>query len=642
MRGFMYSVLSVRKRLGLFLLIDSIAIVISFFGAFILRFDFTIPVSFNSFYIVWLPIFILGKLSIYVLFGFYRGIWRYTSLWDIINIVKASLFASVALIILFAFTVGFSGFPRSIFLSDFILSVILVSSSRVAVRIYFSHFYFEQNDSNKAPKKRLLLVGAGQTGEKITREIINTPSSEYSVVGFVDDDPGKHHAQMHGYRVWGKVSDIESLSIQYEEILITAPSATGDQMRRIVAYCKKTGKRYKTVPSLSEIINNDVTIRSIRDVSYMDLLGREEIKLNMNSIDQFIKGKRLLVTGAGGSIGSELVRQCLSFRPAMLLLVDISEYNLFMIEQELNKIKPQTSIRYILGDVRDKDWLSQLYHDYKPQVILHAAAYKHVPIQEKYPREAVLTNVLGTLNLIELSVEFEVEKFVLVSTDKAVHPVNVMGATKRLAEIMVQCINHTSKTEFMAVRFGNVLGSSGSVIPLFQEQIKNGGPVRITHPDMIRYFMSIPEAAQLILQAGALGRGGEVFVLDMGKPVKIREMAYDLIRLSGLEPEKDIPIIYTGVRPGEKLFEELVIRGENISRTEHSKILTLRNGQQRIAWDELIFTIEKLIITSRESDSDLIKKHLRDVVPEYEPGEITSSPLKDKLQWDIDSQPFEA
>jgi len=360
----------------------------------------------------------------------------------------------------------------------------------------------------------------------------------------------------------------------------------------------------------------------------------------MNSIDKFLKGKRVLVTGAGGSIGAELVRQCLNFNPAMLLLLDNSEYNLFSIEQELNKIKPKSAIRYVLGNIRDKKWLGRFFNDFKPQVVLHAAAYKHVPIQERHPREAVLTNVFGTLNLIDVAHKSKVEKFVLVSTDKAVHPVNVMGATKRLAEMMIQSVNRLSSTAFMAVRFGNVLGSSGSVIPIFQDQIKHGGPVRITHPDMIRYFMSIPESAQLILQAGALGIGGEVFVLDMGKPVNIKEMAYDLIRLSGFEPEKDIPVVYTGVRPGEKLFEELIISGEQSNKTEHSKIMILRNGNRRNDWSDLQKEIEKLVLVAKSFDSDTIKSQLMDTVPEYEPKEFITKPAN--LDLDIDTASYQA
>ena len=636
----MYKGLSGKGRLGTFLLIDLTVIILSFFSAFFLRFDFAVPFEYGRQYFIWLPVFAAVKLISFSFFGLYRGIWRYTSLWDIINIGKAVLSASVVVILLFGFTIGFDGFPRSIFLLDFIITMIAVSSTRIAVRIYFSHTQTETNTPNKPDKKKLILIGAGQTGEKIAREIINSSSSPYSIVGFVDDTPSKSGAMLHGYKVLGGVADLPKITIPYDELLITAPSANGDQMRKIVMSCKETGKRYKTVPTLSELIDGNISLSAIRDVSYNDLLGREEVKLDMNSIDAFLNGKRVLVTGAGGSIGSELVRQCLNFNPAMLLLLDNSEYNLFSIEQELSKQKPKSVVRYILGNIRDRKWLDRFCHDYKPQVILHAAAYKHVPIQERHPREAVLTNVFGTQNLVQVAHESGVEKFVLVSTDKAVHPVNVMGATKRLTEIMVQSINRKSKTAFMAVRFGNVLGSSGSVIPIFREQIRRGGPVRVTHPDMIRYFMSIPEASQLILQAGALGSGGEVFVLDMGKPIKIKDMAYDLIRLSGFEPETEIPVVYTGVRSGEKLYEELVISGEDVNQTDHQKIMIIRNGNSRLDWENLSLNIDKLVYVAKSFDNDTVKSHLIKIVPEYEPGDFVKKP--DDLDWNVEGKSFEA
>ncbi|MBT5268257.1 MAG: polysaccharide biosynthesis protein, partial [Candidatus Marinimicrobia bacterium] len=333
--------------------------------------------------------------------------------------------------------------------------------------------------------------------------------------------------------------------------------------------------------------------------------------------------KRVLVTGAGGSIGSELVRQCFQFDPAMVILFDNSEFNLFQVQQELSIQEHKSYTSCVLGSVRDKNTIDNMLRDYKPHVILHAAAYKHVPLQEDHPWEAINTNVHGTMNLIESAVEHEVEKFVLVSTDKAVHPVNVMGATKRLAEIMVQVANRMCKTSFMAVRFGNVLGSSGSVIPIFEKQIKAGGPVKITHPDMIRYFMSIPEAAQLILQASSMSQGrGKIYVLEMGRPVKIKDMAFDLIRLSGLEPEKDIPIVYTGVRPGEKLYEELAFDGEIFSKTDHGKIMILNNGGSRYEdWQQLLTDIKLLVKLGVTFDSARIKQSLMQIIPEYKPAD---------------------
>jgi len=632
--------LSGKKRIGSFIAIDIIVITLSFFCALLLRFDFLIPTQYFSLFIVWLPVFIIVKLSSFVFFGSYRGIWRYTSLWDMLNLVKATFTASVIILFSFGIVEGFAGFPRSVFLIDLLLTVILIGSTRIAVRLYYSHIYLKPGTRNHVIKKKILLIGAGRTGEKISREITNSTDSQYEILGFIDDDPSRKGARLHGYKVLGTIKDITQLTMNFDEIVITAPSATGDQMRRIVKQCKKTGKRYRTVPSLTEMLNRDISINSIRDVSYNDLLGREEVKLDMNSIDTLLKGKRVLVTGAGGSIGSELVRQCMNFNPAMLILLDNSEFNLFSIEEELRKDKSALAMRYILGDIRDEAWIKKIFTNYRPQIVLHAAAYKHVPIQESHPREAVLTNIQGTMNMITVSDQTKVEKFVLVSTDKAVHPVNVMGATKRLAEMMIQCFNNGTKTAFMAVRFGNVLGSSGSVIPIFQDQIENGGPIRITHPDMIRYFMSIPEAAQLILQAGALGGGGEIFVLDMGKPVNIKDMAYDLIRLSGLEPEEDIPVIFTGVRPGEKLYEELITNGEQIIKTNHKKIVVLKSGSIRHSWSELAMDVEELIMISQSFDSNSIKNRLHHIIPEYEPQDMLAPDTSKPLDWD--SKSFEA
>lgn len=617
-----------RTKVALFLAGDTGIVILSLLGALLLRFDFIIPPNFIQEYIYLLPIVLVVKLLSFSLYRLYKGMFRFTSLWDVTNIIKANTIASVAIILGFGFFHGFAGFPRSLFLIDFVLSTLAISLSRVSVRVYFSHIVHDTkqdryNSSEIHTKIRLVLIGAGRTGEKIAREILTTPHIGYNIVGFLDDDNRKKGATLHGVKVFGKVSDSEKLPFEFDEFLITAPSATGSEMRKIVELCKAAGKPYKTVPDLSEIIDDNVTVKMIREVSYVDLLGREEIQLDSNSITEFMHGKRILVTGAGGSIGSELVRQCFQFDPAMVILFDNSEYNLFQVQQELLTKDKKAYTSCVLGSVRDKDTIDNMLRDYKPHVILHAAAYKHVPLQEDHPWEAINTNVLGTMNLIDAAVYHEVEKFVLVSTDKAVHPVNVMGATKRLAEIMVQVANRMGKTSFMAVRFGNVLGSSGSVIPIFEKQIKAGGPVKITHPDMIRYFMSIPEAAQLILQASSMPQGrGKIYVLDMGRPVKIKDMAFDLIRLSGLEPEKDIPIVYTGVRPGEKLYEELAFDGEIFSKTDHGKIMILNNGGTHYEdWGQLRTDVNALGELGVTFDSARIKHSLMQIIPEYKPSD---------------------
>ena len=622
-----------KHRRSLLIFIDLFAIVISFFGAFLLRFDFTIPAEYSSIYWVWLPVFIVIKLAIFSLFGLYKGIWRYTSLWDLINIAKAVFIASIILIVVFGFIEGLEKFPRSIFLLDLILTTIIVCANRVVVRLYYTHFYTELFSDNEKIKKNLILIGAGKTGEKIAREIINTPISPYKIIGFVDDDPNKRGAMLHGYKILGNVVDLEHITLPYDELLITAPSSSGEQMRRIVKHCKATGKRYKIVPSLSELIDNDISLSSIRDVSYVDLLGREEVKLDKNSIELLLKGKRILVTGAGGSIGSELVKQCVAFNPAEIICLDNSEQNLFTITADMERVKSNAIVKPILGDILQVKNMEKIFNENRPQIIFHAAAYKHVPIQELHPWAAVATNVGGTVNLVEMADKYRVEKFVLVSTDKAVNPINVMGATKRLAEKLIQSINIDSDTQYLAVRFGNVIGSSGSAIPTFQKQINLGGPVTITHPEMTRYFMSIQEAAQLILQAGALvEEKGKIFLLDMGKPIKIDQMARDLIRLSGFEPDKDIPIAYTGLRPGEKLYEELQSKDEKVVVSEHKKIMILYEDNHQMNWAALKSAVKDLLKISENLDIREIQLKLKQLLPDYIPRSFIPLTEEDRMQ----------
>ena len=621
-----------RYRRSFLVSINLLVIVFSFFGAFLLRFDFTLPGDYSSFYLVWLPIFIVLKLSIFYFFGLYKVIWRFTSIWELLKIVKAVTFGSVTIILCLWFSSGFDGFPRSILLLDYMLTIFATSLSRISVRIYFTHFYNRPLLSEESSKKKLLLIGAGRTGAKIAREIIDTPASPYSIAGFIDDDPSKKNALLHGYQVLGTVADLVNIRVKFDEILITAPTASGDQIRRIVKFCKLSGKNYKIVPSLTELLDKEVSLSAIRDVSYVDLLGREEVKLDINSIESLLKGKRVLITGAGGSIGSELVRQCLVFNPAELICIDNSEENLFNISSEMEQIKTRAVIKSILGDILEKKHMEKIINEMRPQIIFHAAAYKHVPIQELHPWAAVKTNVGGTMNLINLADKYRVEKFVLVSTDKAVNPVNVMGATKRLAEKLIQSINIDSKTEFSAVRFGNVIGSSGSAIPTFQKQINSGGPVTITHPEMTRYFMSIQEAAQLILQAGAYGKKGKIFLLEMGKPIKILQLARDLIRLSGLEPDTDISIVFTGLRPGEKLYEELQSLDEKVISSEHKKIMILDDSNHEMSWDALKNTIEDLLNIAENLDSDEIQSKLSQLLPDYKPSSFIPHYDDDRLE----------
>ncbi len=597
------------KSFLLLLSSDFLIIVLSFYFSLLLRFDFTIS---NEIWMLLVPpniiILLFVKIYCFRLFGLYRGMYRYTSLWDMFNIIKANSLASFILTLLVLLTIGFDPISRSLFFIDFFLCLGFIATSRMGIRMFFTHFIEMLRTENKNDhKKKILLIGGGDTGQNILKQTLQNSKSILKIVGILDDDPKKVGSIMHGVPIIGKVSELENLKIAYNEIYIAIPSASRDEMRIIVEHCKKTNIPFKTLPSINELIEGKVTISQFREVSVIDLLGRKEVTLDKKSIKDFLKGKRILVTGAGGSIGSELVRQCVKFKPSVLLMLDISELNLFEIERETSSLDFNILSKPLLSDIKDATALEHIFKDFMPQIVFHAAAYKHVPMQENFPWEAVKTNIFGTINLSKLSIKYGVEKFVLVSTDKAVKPTNVMGATKRLAEIVIQDSNRKQdNTEFMAVRFGNVLGSSGSVIPIFREQIKNGGPVTVTDPNMERYFMSIPEASQLILQAGALGKGGEIFILDMGKTIKIIDLASELIRLSGFEPELDIPIKITGTRPGEKIIEELSLPTENLDKTKHQKIFVLDSRISNDSFDK----ITSEIINNKD---DLISENLNNV-----------------------------
>tara|TARA_Y100000768_G_scaffold383984_1_gene367119 strand:- start:90 stop:1988 length:1899 start_codon:yes stop_codon:yes gene_type:complete len=610
-----------RKNIWALLLADSLVITISLFGAYLLRFDFLIPSSIfpNAYY--FLGVLFFSKITANIFFKVYSGLWRYTSLRDLINIIKASSAGTVLSAALSLMVLGFFAVPRSIFVIDYILSTVGFISTRAGVRIYSNRFFNKKRITRHVTNKnktKILLLGAGWSAEKIVRDILESPSSPYKLMGLLDDDESKINTTIHGVPIFGKIETIHTFNIPFDEIIICTPNASSSSMRRIVDHCKVVKKPYRTIPTMSELIDKKITLNAVRDVSIMDLLGRQEVNLNRSEISKYIFGKKVLVTGAGGSIGSELVKQCLGFDPSLLILFDQNENNLFHVENMCHKYDNHIGVQPILGDIRDKDILSTVFSSFRPDVVLHAAAYKHVPMQEQNPWEAVQTNIQGTINLVESSEVYGVERFVLVSTDKAVNPTNVMGASKRVAEQIIQARSVDTKVKYMAVRFGNVIGSSGSVIPTFQEQINNGGPVTITDPNIKRYFMSIPEAAQLILQAGSLGNGGEIFVLDMGEPVLIKDIAVELIKLSGYTPDVDIPIDYIGLRPGEKMFEELITKGENITESPHQKIMILKNKAMH-GWNRTLAESEKVVASSKSYNSELVKQSLIKVVPEYLP-----------------------
>ena len=605
-----------------FISVDILLIPISLIGAFLLRFDFSIPGEVFSLLKHYIPILLFTKLTSFAAFGLYRGMWRYTSISDLINIIKASSMGTLLAIAVFALLHGFTGFPKTVLFIDFTLCTILLCLSRASVRLYFSNSNRYQKASFLVSKiskrKKIIFIGAGNSTEKIIREIRDNSDMKYIVVGIVDDDKLKIGATIHGIPIIGRINTLSNIEIPFDEIVICIPTATNEEMRRIVAICKSTEKPYRTVPTFSELIDGKVSMKSVREVSMVDLLGRKEIVLDRYAISSYLYGKKVLVTGAGGSIGSELVRNCLTFDPDLLLLLDQSEHNLFNIERECRESSHPVSFQPILGDIRDQTFLERVFSSFRPEVVFHAAAYKHVPMQEEHPWEAILTNIQGTHNLINVSEDYNVNRFVLVSTDKAVNPTNIMGATKRVAEKLIQSKSVDSKVKYMAVRFGNVIGSSGSVIPTFQKQIRNGGPITLTDPAMERYFMSISEAAQLILQTGAMGTGGEIYVLDMGNPVNIKDIAYELIRLSGLEPEKDISIEYIGSRPGEKMFEELKTKEENIIETNHEKIMMMKNGKG-YNWDHILEEVSKIVNTVKSYNTSEIITSLQNFIPEYSP-----------------------
>ncbi len=621
------------RNFWVMLLGDALLVACSYYTAYYLRFDGDIPpfhLANCMHTVIWIvPL----KLTAFLYFDLYRGMWRYTSIQDLRKLGTACLASSGIIGLVLLVTVRFIGFPRSVFVMDLLLTLLLVGGLRFGIRLYYDGKNGKNGLSLESTKsehiKRLLIIGAGDAGEKVLREVMQNPALPYRVVGFIDDSPAKWGRAMHGVPVLGGVESLPELAKKHraEEVFIAVPSATGSQMRRLVNACEASGLPFKTLPGLGELINGKASVKALRDVDYRDLLGRPPVNLDLNQIAGYLKGKRILVTGAGGSIGSELCRQVARFNPEELILLDASEPHLFNVQMELKQRFSYLRCAAILGGIQNRPVLEGTFHRYKPHVVFHAAAYKHVPILEQNPWQAVHNNVRPSQIIMEESIKHGVSHFVLVSTDKAVRPTNVMGATKRVCELLLESFGRNG-TRMMAVRFGNVLGSSGSVIPHFRRQIARGGPVTVTHPEVTRFFMTVPEACQLILQAGALGQGGEIFLLEMGTPVKIVDMARDLIRLSGKEPDRDIEIVFTGLRPGEKLYEELITEGEGIVPTAHKKILVLKqnggwngHGDREGFRQWLTKGVSELYEFAEIQDARAIKEKLKELVPEYRPQE---------------------
>jgi FlaA1/EpsC-like NDP-sugar epimerase len=617
------------------ILTDVLIFIVSLFMSYLIRFEFSFAqINIKQIYDLLLWIIPL-KFIIFLFIGLYHGMWRYTSVRDFWLLARACFLSTVLVMVIILIINRFEGYSRSVFVADGIITFLLAGGLRIFIRSFYALYENQMANTYSSASTqltRVLIIGAGDAGEKILREILDNNTLHYQVAGFIDDDAEKQGRTIHGIKVLGNVERLPKIlkkeSIQ--QIFIAVPSANGDQIRRIVDACQKCNIFYKILPGIGELIDGRVSVKLLRDISYEDLLGRLPVKLNIKGIRNYLDGKTILITGCGGSIGSELCRQVMKYQPRNLILLDSSESNLFNIQMEMQNEHSCRHCEAILGRVQDETLMNNIFEKYKPEVVFHAAAYKHVPMLEKNPWQAVFNNIIGSRVVMEMAVEHHVDRFVLVSTDKAVRPANVMGASKRVTELIMQC-QQGNGTRFMAVRFGNVVGSSGSVIPLFRRQIEQGGPVTVTHPEVNRFFMTIPEASQMILQAGAMGEGGEIFILRMGTPVKIADMARDLIRLSGKEPDVDIKIVYTGLRDGEKLYEELITVGEDLLPTGHEKVMALRsnncfNGAKnpQEARKHLYHDLDELEKIAVRQDAKGIKIKLKELVPEYTPQENES------------------
>lgn len=571
-----------------FIIADVLLITLAYFLAYVIRFDLLSYPWYYRQYGLFTFALILIRLPIFYYFGLYRRLWRYASVRELIAIVIAvSMGSGVVLMAVLAANLlpkedrFLSGFPRSIIALDWLLTLVMVGGSRFAVRAVAEGRGFIQGGARSEEGARpALIVGAGDAGAALARELQNSPQVKLIAVGFVDDDPAKVNHQIRGIPVLGTRQAIPTIAMHSgaEVAIIAMPTASGKTIRETVELCQQAGLETKTVPGFYQILDGRVSVKSLRTVEVGDLLRRESKFADLNLPTDYLTGRRVLVTGAGGSIGSELCRQIAHYTPDLLILLGHGENSIFEVNEELARRFPDLPTRPVIADVRNRDRLMRVFDRYAPDVVFHAAAHKHVPLMEENPIEAVTNNVFGTANVFAACEARRVPRCVLVSTDKAVRPANVMGATKRLAELLLLDAARRTGLIYVAVRFGNVLGSRGSVVPLFQKQIAEGGPVTVTHPDMKRYFMTIPEAVQLILRAGAIGRGGEIFVLDMGEQVRIVDLATDLIRLSGLEAGKDIDIKFTGVRPGEKLEEELFLSSEAYAATADERIIVLQDA----------------------------------------------------------------
>lgn len=598
---------------------DVISIIIAAYGSLLLRFNGPIESQYLHRVNILIGSMILIGLAIFITFRLYHSLWQFASIIELKNIIFASIMSAIANILICELTGN--PLPRSCYFIYFLLLVLMVGGSRFIYR--FIRLYAARHNirgrKEQRPLEKVMIIGAGVAGEKVYKEILGSKSIYKEVICFIDDEPSKWNRTIHGVSIYGGRDKIIEAVNKYkiEEIMVAMPSASKRDLIDIFNICKETKCKLKKLPGIYQFINEDVHISDLKEVEIQDLLGRDPIKVNLADIMGYVTDKVVMVTGGGGSIGSELCRQIAANKPKQLIIVDIYENNAYDIQLELKHNYPELNLETLIASVRNEVKVNKLFEIYHPDIVYHAAAHKHVPLMEDSPNEAIKNNVFGTLNVARAADKYNAQKFILISTDKAVNPTNVMGATKRLCEMIVQTYNKRSQTEYVAVRFGNVLGSNGSVIPIFKRQIKEGGPVTVTHPDIIRYFMTIPEAVSLVLQAGAYAKGGEIFILDMGEPVRIADMAKNLIKLSGYEPDVDIKIEYTGLRPGEKLYEELLMEEEGLQDTPNHMI----HIGKTIEMNEDTF-VERLINLKEAAygETDDIRSLIKELVPTYQYG----------------------
>jgi FlaA1/EpsC-like NDP-sugar epimerase len=621
-----------RERLAYICLIRATQICCFVFAgviAFLLRFEFSIPRNMLPALRIGLAVWVIAKSTVFLLSGLGRRLWRYFSTHDLVVVTNSNVIGSAlsAAVILACCP---PPFPRSVLVLDFLVCLLLSTGVRTATRLALEFASRSGTRNHTRSPGRALIYGAGNGGALLLSEAHLNRSFGHEILGLVDDDPNKHGMFIKGIPVLGPGSRLTELTREHavSTILIAIPSATGAQMAQIVARCRRAGVAVLTMPSLAEMISGRPMMRQIRDVAVEDILGRAPVELDRRRIAARLRGRVAMVTGAAGSIGSELCAQIARFEPAALVAFDISESALFHLERELNERFPSLTLHAEIGSVQNLVRLREVFRRHGPSAVYHAAAYKHVPLMERHVFEAIENNVIGTANVARISAECGVEDFVLISSDKAVRPTNVMGATKRVAEIVVRSFQNGGP-RYVSVRFGNVLGSAGSVVPIFRKQIASGGPVTVTHPAMERYFMTIPEAAQLVLQAGVMGQGGETFVLDMGEPVRIVDLARQLILLSGLEPDEDIRIEFTGMRPGEKLREELQLASERTLPTSHEKIGVFAGGS--MPFEKMAGALVRLRTACEARDLAGVVRELRAIVPDYAPAEELSARMTEDL-----------